>query len=139
MKKYKKKIKRKKVLLDMTCSILHHGHIRIINKASKFGNLYIGLTKDSDIRSKKKFIPEIKFKFRKEILENIKNVKKVIPSNFEITQKFLDKNKIDILVQGSDYKNRQLYKNVKIITFPRTKNISSTIIRKLAKKNVEKK
>ena len=138
MRKYKKRLK-KKILLDMTCSIIHHGHIRIINKASKFSDLYIGLTKDNDIKSKKKFIPEIKFKFRKEILENIKNVKKVIPSNFEITQKFLDKNKIDILVQGSDYKNKRLFKNVKIITFPRTKNISSTIIRKLAKKNVERK
>ena len=50
-----------------------------------------------------------------------------------------NKNKIDILVQGSDYKNKRLFKNVKIITFPRTKNISSTIIRKLAKKNVERK
>ena len=52
-------------------------------------------------------------------------------------QKFLNKNKIDIVVQGSDYKNRQ-FKN-KVITFPRTLSISSSKIRKLAAKNTLKK
>ena len=84
-------------------------------------------------------MPEIKFKYRKEILENIKNVEKVIPSNFEITEKFLLKNKVDVLVQGSDYKKKRKFNKIQVVTFPRTKNISSTKIRKLAKKNVEKK
>ena len=46
-------------------------------------------------------------KFRKEILLEIKGVKKVIPSDFIIKQKFLDKHKIDILISGSDYKKRK--------------------------------
>ena len=117
MSKISKKNKKKKVLIDMTCSLIHHGHTRIIQKASKYGEIYIGLTKDSEVRSKKRFNPEIKFRYRKEILESIKKVKKVIPSNFKITQNFLEKNKIDILVQGSDYKDKRLFKDVKIILF----------------------
>ena len=133
------KKKHRIIMVDMTCSLIHHGHVRLINKASKFGKVYVGLTKDIDVIKKKRFVPEIKFKYRKEILENIKNVEKVIPSNFEITEKFLLKNKVDILVQGSDYKKKRKFNKIQVVTFPRTKNISSTKIRKLAKKNVEKK
>ena len=34
----------------MTCSILHFGHIRLLRKASKFGEVVVALTKDSDIK-----------------------------------------------------------------------------------------
>ena len=95
MKKYKKKIKRKKrVLLDMSCSLIHHGHIRLIKKAARYGD-------------------------------------------FILNQHFLDKNNIDIVVQGSDYKKRGF--SNKVVTFSRTKNISSTMIRRLAKKNINRK
>ena len=41
--------KSKRVLVDMTCSIIHHGHIRILKRASKYGKVIVGLTKDSEI------------------------------------------------------------------------------------------
>ena len=47
------------------------------------------------------------YKFRKEILSEIKGVKKVVPTDWLITQKYLDKHEVDILVSGSDYKNRK--------------------------------
>ena len=135
MKNYKKKIKkRKRVLIDMTCSLIHHGHVRLIKKASRFGEVFIALTIDKEIKKHKKITPELKFNHRKEILESINNVKKVIPSKFKITQNFLNKNNINVLVQGSDYINRKFI--TKAITFPRTKNISSTKIRKIAAKNI---
>ena len=127
----------KNVLLDMSCSIIHHGHIRLIKKASKYGRLIISLTLDKDLIRHKKIKPELGFKYRKEILQSIKNVYKVIPGRYILNQKFLNRNKIDILVQGSDYKNRK-FKN-KVITFPRTLAISSSKIRKLAAKNASKK
>ena len=127
----------KNVLLDMSCSIIHHGHIRLIKKASKYGRLIISLTLDKDLIRYKKIKPELGFKYRKEILQSIKNVYKVIPGRYILNQKFLNRNKIDILVQGSDYKNRK-FKN-KVITFPRTLAISSSKIRKLAAKNILKK
>lgn len=128
-------MKKKKVLIDMSCSIIHHGHIRIIKKAAKYGDLYISLTSDRDLRKFKNIVPELNFQQRKEILSSIKYVKKVIPGKFILEQGFLDKNKIDILIQGSDYKDRKFAKNIKVITFSRTKSISSTSIRKIAKKN----
>ena len=124
---------RKKVLLDMSCSIIHHGHIRLIKKAAKYGDLVISLTSDKDLKKFKNLHPELSFSQRKEILLSIKYVKKVISGKFILDQKFLNKNNIDIVIQGSDYKDRKFTN--KVVTFARTKNISSTLIRKLAKKN----
>lgn len=120
----------------MSCSIIHHGHIRLIKKASKYGDLVISLTSDKELKKFKDIRPELNFSQRKEILLSIKYVKKVIPGNFILDQKFLNKNKIDIVIQGSDYKNRKFTN--KVVTFARTKNISSTLIRRLAKKNIKK-
>ncbi len=125
---------KKNILIDMSATIIHHGHIRLINKASRSGNVIIALTKDKEIKKFKGYIPEIKFKHRKEILVNIKKVYKVIPSNFYITSHFLKKNKIHYLVHGNDNKNVIDKKKLKI--FARTPNISSTIIRKKASKNL---
>ena len=123
-----------KVLLDMSCSIIHHGHIRLIKKAAKYGDLIISLTSDKELKKFKNIQPELNFSQRKEILSSIKFVKKVILGNFILDQKFLDKNKVDIVIQGSDYKERKF--SNKVVTFERTKNISSTIIRRVAKKNI---
>ena len=119
-------------MIDMSVTLLHHGHLRLIKKARKYGNLIIALTTDKEIRKYKGYTPELRFKFRKEILEEIKGVKKVIPSKWLITQKFLDKQKIDILISGGDYKNRKF--KTKMINFERTKFISSVLIRKKAAK-----
>ena len=129
-------MKKKKILLDMSATILHHGHIRLIKKASKYGKVVIGLTKDAQIKKFKGYTPEISFKHRKEILENIKGVYKVIPSNFYINNKFLSKNKIDLLCHGDD--NLNDVDKEKIIIFKRTNNISSSLIRMKAARNLKK-
>ena len=129
-------MKKKKILLDMSATILHHGHIRLIKKASKYGKVVIGLTKDAQIKKFKGYTPEISFKHRKEILENIRGVYRVIPSNFYINNKFLSKNKIDLLCHGDDNLNN--IDKEKIIIFKRTNNISSSLIRMKAAKNLKK-
>tara|TARA_Y100000591_G_scaffold320405_1_gene333790 strand:+ start:142 stop:543 length:402 start_codon:yes stop_codon:yes gene_type:complete len=128
--------KQKKILVDMSASIIHHGHIRLLKKASKYGRVIIALTTDKDLKKFKNFSPEIKFKNRAEILKSIKYVYKVIPSNYIIDDKFVTKNKINLVINGADYKNRKF--KVRSIYFERTKNISSSIIRKRAAKNYEK-
>ena len=125
---YKKKIKKKRILVDMTCSILHHGHIRLLKKASKYGNVIVGLTSDEEVKKYKKFNSLLNFNQRKEILLSIKFVKDVIKSNFYITDNFLKKNKIDFLVHGHDNKNLVNPKKLKI--FKKTKSISSKQLRK---------
>ena len=47
--------KNKKILVDMTCSLIHHGHIRILKKAYNYGKVIVALTKDKEVLKYKKF------------------------------------------------------------------------------------
>lgn len=125
--------KNKKILVDMTCSILHHGHIRLLKKASKYGKVIVALTSDKEVIKHKKFRPPLNFNQRKEILSSIKYVSEVIKSSYFINEKFLTKHNISYLVHGTDNSNMIPEKYIK--TFQRTKKISSSIIRRKLKKN----
>jgi glycerol-3-phosphate cytidylyltransferase len=119
---------KKKVLVDMSVTLLHHGHIRLLKKASKIGTVYVGLSSDADIKRFKGYKPELKYKYRKEILESIKFVSKVVKVNYHVTDNDLKKYRINALVHGNDLSNH--LKACKAIVFKRTKNISSSLIRK---------
>jgi len=123
----------KKILVDMSCTLIHHGHIRLIKKAKKYGKVFIGLCSDQEIKRRKKIVPELKFAHRKEIALSIKDVSGVIKSKFYISNNFLKKNKFDLLVHGSDNQNTVDKNYTKI--FKKTENISSSILRKRAAKN----
>jgi cytidyltransferase-like protein len=127
---------KKKILVDMSATLLHHGHIRLLKKANKLGKVIVALTKDSEIKKYKKYKPELNFKHRKEILESIKYVQKVIPSNFYITEKLLKKYRINFLVHGNDNKN--LVSKSKLIIVKKTEGISSTILRRNSCKCLKK-
>ena len=131
MPKYKKII-----MVDMTCSILHHGHIRILKKASKFGEVIVALTSDEEILKHKKFKTLLNFAQRKEILLSIKYVSKVIKSQYLITDSFIKANKCDYLFHGSDTQNNANLTNLK--TIKRTKSISSTALRNFNKLTMKK-
>ena len=132
-----KKKKIKKILVDMYCTLIHHVHIRLIKKAKKYGKVFIALCSDQEIKKKKKIIPELKYSHRKEIVSSIKGVSGVIKSKFNISNNFLKKNKFDLLIHGSDNQNTVDKKYTKV--FKRTKNISSTMLRKRAAKNFKSK
>lgn len=119
---------KKRVLVDLSASILHHGHIRLLKKASKLGQVIVGLTTDNEIKKKKGYFPELNFNQRREILKSIKYVDKVVKSKWLIDESYLKKHKISLLVHGDDNCNA-VQKN-KLIIFKRTKGISSTKIRK---------
>ena len=127
---------KKRILVDLSATILHHGHIRLLKKASKLGEVWVALTSDKEIKKKKGYTPELNFNQRKEILESIKFVNKVIKSKWLIDEKFLKNNKISKLAHGSD--NSNLIRKEKLVIFSRTKGISSTIIRKRSKKILKK-
>ena len=125
-----KKNNNKKILVDMTADIIHHGHIRLLKKASKYGKVIVALTTDKEVKKYKNKATIFNFKQRKEILLAIKYVSKVIPSKWIIDNNFLKKNKINFLVDGNDNSNHVLNKKIKI--FKRTRNISSSkIIKKI--------
>ncbi len=120
-------MKRKRIMVDMCGTLIHHGHIRLLKKASKLGTVIVGLVTDREIFLKKKYKPEISFKHRKEILESIKYVDQVVPTPWLIDDNILLKYNIDLLVHGSD--NINLIPKNKLKIFPRTKNASSSDIR----------
>jgi glycerol-3-phosphate cytidylyltransferase len=124
--------KKKNILVDMTADIIHHGHIRLLKKASFLGKVIVALTTDEEVKKYKNKKTILNYNQRKEILVSIKYVSKVIPSKWIINDYFLKKNKIDFLVHGND--NSNIVSKDKIKTFKRTKNISSSkIIKKIMK------
>jgi cytidyltransferase-like protein len=128
-------MKKKRILVDMSVTLLHHGHIRILRQASNYGDVIVGLTSDRDLKKYKGYLPELKYRHRKEIIESIKYVKEVVKVNFYTNEKDLKKNKIDYLIHGHDLKKKFNKKKIKI--FKRTKGISSSILRKKAAKIIK--
>ncbi len=114
----------KRILVDMSVTVLHHGHIRLLKKASELGSVIVALTTDNEIKKKKGFPPYLGYKYRKEILLSIRYVDEVVKSNWLIDEMFLDKHKIDFLVHGDD--NYNPIPPDRLIIFPRTPKISSS-------------
>ena len=122
----------KKIITYGTYDLLHVGHINLLKRAKEYGDfLIVGLSteKFNKIKGKKSILS---YWQRKKILESIRYVDKVIPEN-NWRQKVKDvvKYKIDIFVMGSDWKNKFnfLEEYCKVVYLPRTKNVSTTIIK----------
>jgi len=119
---------KKRVMVDMSATILHHGHTRLLQKASEYGDVIVGLTSDEEILHKKGYTPELSFAHRKEVLEAIKYVSEVVETPWLLDDSVLEKNHIDLLVHGDDNSNH--IAKEKLLIFPRTEGISSTQMRK---------
>ena len=115
-------------MVDMSATIIHHGHIRLLKKASKHGDVIVGLTADDEVLKKKGYKPELDFEYRKEILESIKYVSEVVSTPWALDDNVLKKYNIDLLVHGDDNSNK--IQKDKLLIFPRTKGVCSSDIRK---------
>lgn len=124
----------KRIMVDMSATIIHHGHIRLLKKASEFGKVVVGLTIDEEVISNKGYKPELDFSFRKEILESIKYVDEVVPVPWLLDEEVLLKHNIDFLIHGSD--NSNLISENKLKIFQRTDGISSSDIRENALRSI---
>ena len=123
-------INKKRIMVDMSATLIHYGHVRILKKASKYGKVIVALTRDKDIKKYKGYTPEMNYSQRKKIIKSIRYVDKIVSSKFILNDKFLDRYKINFLVHGNDNKNKINKK--RLLIFKRTKNISTTILRKRA-------
>ena len=97
----------KTVLTYGTFDLLHYGHLEILKRASLLGNkLIVGLSTDkfNEIKGKTCVLP---YQKRKELLESLDYVGKVIPEN-NWDQKVTDiqGNNIDIFVMGDDWEGK---------------------------------
>jgi len=137
----------KNVYVGFSGDLLHHGHINIINEASKHGDVTIGLLTDEAIKSYKRN-PIISFENRKLVIQQLNNVKNVISQETLDYTDNLMKLKPDFIVHGDDWKTGpqketreriiNLIKewNGELIEIPYTPNISTTaIINKIIEEN----
>ena len=132
---------KKKVYVAMSADLIHPGHLNIIKKASILGEVTIGLLTDEAIASYKR-LPYLEFDQRKEIVENIKGVSKVISQETLDYRPNLLKMKPDFVVHGDDWREgiqsatrSQVVETInkwggELIEVPYTPGISSTKINK---------
>jgi cytidyltransferase-like protein len=118
----------------MSATLLHHGHVRLLKRASGLGSVVVLLCSDEEIRMQKGLEPELSFIERSEVMKAIKYVDEVIEAPWILNDSFLDLHEIDLLVHGDD--NRNAVDDSRIVIFPRTQGVSSTILRERAFKNL---
>jgi|TARA_B110000503_G_scaffold118244_1_gene178990 glycerol-3-phosphate cytidylyltransferase len=119
----------KRILVDMSLTVLHHGHVRLLQKASLLGKVVVALTTDEEILKTKGFYPRLSFEHRKEIALAIRYVEEVIECNWLIDEAYLDLHNIDLLVHGDD--NVNPIPPERLVIFPRTGDINSSMLRKI--------
>ncbi len=115
-----------RVIVDMSVTLLHHGHIRLLRKAAKYGEVVVGLSTDEDIEKYKGHIPLLTWEFRKEILESIRYVSEVVKTPYIITDAVLDEHSAQFLIHGDD--NFNTVSKDRLIIFSRTPAISSSML-----------
>ena len=130
-----------KVYVGMSADLIHPGHINILNEASKYGSVIVGLLTDEAIASYKR-LPSLTYEQRKQIIENIKGVDEVIPQMTLDYVENLKKIKPSYVVHGDDWKTGVQSKvrdrvikcleewGGELIEPEYTKNISSTLLHK---------
>lgn len=118
---------RLRIMVDMSATLIHHGHIRLLKKAAALGDVVVALTSDDEVRTKKGYQPELSFAERKEVLEAVKYVTEVVESPWLITEDFVNQCCCDLLVHGAD--NSNVIDPKRLVIFPRTEGVSSTELR----------
>lgn len=116
-----------RIMVDMSATLLHHGHIRILKSAKALGTVIVALVTDEEVKMKKGYMPELCFAERKEILEAIRYVDEVIPAPWLVDENFLDQQDIDLLVHGED--NSNPVNPNRLVVLPRTQGVSSNALR----------
>ena len=127
----------KRVMTYGTFDLLHYGHINILKRAKSLGDyLIVGLSSDefNELKGKKSVMS---YEERKEILESIRYVDKVIKeSSWEQKVEDIIKYNIDVFVIGDDWEGKFdfLKEYCEVVYLPRTKSISTTLLKEIIEK-----
>jgi len=121
----------------MSADLVHPGHLNVIRKARELGEVVIGLLTDEAIASYKR-LPYMTFEQRKQVIENIKGVSRVVPQTTLDYVPNLEELKPDYVVHGDDWREgvqKQTRQRVidalakwggELVEVPYTQGISST-------------
>ena len=135
--KFKMITRKPTVYVGMSADLVHPGHLNIIKKANELGEVIIGLLTDEAIASYKR-VPFMTYEQRKEVVENIKGVSRVVAQETLDYVPNLERLKPDYVVHGDDWKEgvqKKVRQRVidtlakwggELVEVPYTKGISST-------------
>jgi phosphoenolpyruvate phosphomutase len=125
------------VYLGMTADIIHPGIVNIIHQASLRGEVLVGLLTDSAI-AKYKRLPYLSYEQRKQVVESLRDVSRVVAQEEWSYIPNLRKYKPDMIIHGDDWKTGILSKEREdvyrvmaelggeVIEIPYTQGINST-------------
>ena len=128
----------KKVITYGTYDVLHHGHIRLLERAKALGDyLIVGVTSDDFDKTRGKINVQQSLMERIEAVRAIGIADEVIVEEYE-GQKIDDirKYEVDIFTVGSDWVGKFDYLNefCEVVYLPRTEGVSSSEIRDTSRK-----
>ena len=121
----------------MIADIMHPGLINIITEGAKYGDLIIGLFTDKAIATHKR-LPYLTYEQRKNVVEHIQGVAKVVPQDDWSYVPNLKKYKPDYIIHGDDWREgpdryirEEVFRVMKeqggeVIEIPYTQGISSS-------------
>ena len=92
-----------RVYVDVVGDLFHFGHVRLFKRARQMGKmLVVGVHNDSTVASYKRE-PILTMQERKAVIESCKYVDEIVPhAPLVVTDAFLDRWKIDLVVRGDD-------------------------------------
>ena len=127
--------------------LFHIGHLNILERAKEQCEyLIVGVSTDELVMSYKGKTPVIPFAERKQIIEAIKYVDKVVAQEDRDKLGAFNKIGFDVMFVGDDWKNNDLFlevekefnkKGVELVFFPYTKGTSSTLINEVLNKIIK--
>jgi D-beta-D-heptose 7-phosphate kinase/D-beta-D-heptose 1-phosphate adenosyltransferase len=121
------------IWVNGTFDVMHLGHIRLLEFASTFGKVRVGLDTDERIRDRKGLTrPFNRLEERVEFISSIKFVDSVVSfgSDEELREKIKEYS-TDIIVVGEEYKEKEvigLEFAKQVLYFPKLNNKSTTEI-----------
>jgi phosphoenolpyruvate phosphomutase len=101
------KTEKKVIYLGMRGDIIHPGIINIVREAEKHGSVLVGLLTDAAIASHKR-LPYLTYEQRKEVVENLKGVDRVVPQEAWSYVPNLRKYRPHAIIHGDDWKSGPL-------------------------------
>ena len=94
----------KKVYVSMIADLLHAGHINILNKAKKYGDVTVGLLTSTAINELNDTV-YLKYQQRADVVKSLSMVVDVVPQESASYKDNLTKIKPDFVVHGDDWKD----------------------------------